>query len=357
MARWMPGPRDLAFADERITNEEVNDFLKDWVKTCNTVSILAAGKTGVGKSTLLNSLSGEVFFKSSKDRSQAGTKTIESYSFLKNGVTITAWDSPGFQDSSGREEIYKKDLKKHCTDVDLLLYCISLKKTRADLGTDGSAFKHITEALTKDIWKRCVVVLTYSNSVERRLKTERVSNLKESFNEKVTQWKIKVQEAMREAGVDEAVIRKVLVVPAGHCKQRNLPGYENWLSNVWLACVTVTSEEAVIALAKLNEHRLKEAVEVTEDDFKKEGHEQPIIVPKTVVAGKAVGATGGAIIGALAFGIPTLGAAAPLGLLLGLAVGDVIGERVATEGLALVNKVKNKFKNWRKKKHCQKSVH
>lgn len=73
----------------------------------------------------------------------------------------------------------------------------------------------------------------------------------------VIQWNIKVQEAMKEARVDEAVIEKVLVISAGHFKYRHLPGWENWLSKICNACVNVTSEEAGMALSRVNQHRLK----------------------------------------------------------------------------------------------------
>lgn len=220
---------------------------------CTNFSFLAAGKTGAGKSTLLNSLTQTEVFNSSPDRSRAGTTIITKYEFERNGVNITAWDSPGFQDSSGREEMYKTELRENCSDVDLLVYCISLKDVRSDLGNDSSALKQITEALTKEVCKKSVVVLTFANKCESRLTMDRVPNLELAFKEKIMQWKFKVQDALRRAGVDESTINELPVIPAGHVKRKHLPGHKLWLSELWLTVYnSVRNEEALLALNNAN---------------------------------------------------------------------------------------------------------
>ena len=347
-AREEPTNASQETSNDDQLSEELVHGIREWVKTCDKVSILAAGKTGAGKSTLLNAITGTDFFKRGKDRSQAGTKTITSYSFQKYGVTVTAWDSPGFQDDSGNEEVYKKELRENCSEVDLLMYCISMKDERADIGQDGSAFKQITEALTKEIWKRSIIVLTFANKLESRLNLKKVPNLEESFNEKMQQWKVKVQDALRVAEVDENVIKKIRVVPAGHAKRQDLPGHQYWLSKLWVACADVTSEEARISLSKLNQDRLTTEENLKPGDFLKDIHKQPIVIPNNAVlatgavAGIAIGGTTGALIGGLALGVPTLGIGVGVGLALGFAIGGGLGVGTAGVITVLAKKIREK---------------
>ena len=57
---------------------------------------------------------------------------------------------------------------------------------------------------------------------------------------------------------------------------------------------------------------------------------------------KAIGASVGATIRALAIGLPTFGVAAGAGLVLGGAIGGAIGVGVATGGAVAVSKIKKK---------------
>jgi len=211
----------------------VQNEIKKLEAECTELSFLAVGKTGVGKSTLLNAMTETDTFKSSADRSATGTKIITKYLYVKNGVTITAWDSPGFQDSSGNEELYKQELKKNCSNVDVMIYCISLKETRCDIGEDGSAFKQITDALTVNIWRRSIVVLTCANKLESRLALDKRGKLEDLFSEQVQIWRDMVQTALKDAGVEESIYKNIKVVPAGHIKRKHLPGQKYWLSTWW----------------------------------------------------------------------------------------------------------------------------
>ena len=354
----MYGQQEDEFKKE-IEKYNVQEEFERLKEECDSFSFLAVGKTGVGKSTLLNALTESNEFLSSSNRREAGTKIITRYQFVRNGVTITAWDSPGFQDGSGKDEVYKKELKEHCSNVDSVLYCISLKETRADLGEDASALKQITDALSVEVWKKCVVVLTFSNTLEKRLKLDNEAKHEELFAERIESWKQKVYAALRECSIKESVINRIQVVPAGHLKRVHLPGTNYWLSNLWIKIfVSVQNELARVAFHKANEDRIvssKEgekhspyAIVLTKEDV------ATIAAGGTVgAAGAAVGGTTGALIGALALGIPTFGAGAAVGLVLGLVVGGTVGGGVGTGVGALVKKIRAKRRKKDVHKVCE----
>ena len=329
---------------------------------CIEFSFLAVGKTGAGKSTLLNALTETRTFAVGHDRSTVGTPalSIPPYVFYRNGVKITVWDSPGFQDCLGNEKKYRNDLKDNCSDVDLFLYCISLKEVKADLGQDGSGIQQITrqDALGVEIWKRSVIILTFANKLESRLKTDGKkggTDLEAAFEEKIGFWKEKIREALQQAGVEDSVIQQIPVLPAGHIKRKHLPGQQYWLSNLWFRMLkAVKDEHAKVALYKANEDRI-----VPEKDAEKSSPLALVLTEENLsiaaggvagVAGAAVGGATGAVIGTLAVGISTFGIGAIVGLTLGLVVGAAIGGGVGAATVDVVKKVREKR---RAKKECK----
>ena len=285
------------------------------------------------------------------DRGTVGTPalTIPPYFFYRNGVKITVWDSPGFQDCLGNEKKYRDDLKDNCSDVDLLLYCISLKDLRADLEQDGSSLQQTTEALGVEVWKKSVIALTFANKLETRLKTDGKSGagLEAAFDERIGFWKEKIRVALQQAGVEDSVIQEIPVVPAGHFRRKHLPGQQYWLSNLWFRIFkAVKDEHAKIALHRANEDRF-----VLEKDAAKSSPLALVLTEENLsiaagsaagVAGAAVGGATGAVLGTLAVGIPTFGIGAVVGLALGLVVGAAIGGGVGAATVDVVKKVREK---------------
>ncbi len=223
---------------------------------CNNFSFLTVGKTRAGKSTLLNALTGTTIFKGVGDKSTTGIKTISHYEFERNGVTITAWDSPGFEDYSGKEEDYKMELKRNCSAVDLVLYCISMEDTRCvNLQEDSSSLKQITEALSVDVWNKSVFVFTQANKLQSRYELDG-GNVEDAFAQQIDLWIKKLYEALRDAGVDDATMKRIPIVPAGHYKKRHLCGRRYWLSFLWIVVLSaVKDERAKQSLQKANEDR------------------------------------------------------------------------------------------------------
>ncbi len=347
-----PHAHKLELDEYSLLNFEIERLKED----CNKFSFLAVGRTGAGKSTLLNALTDTKVFKGSDDRRTAGTTSVSPYEFERNGVTVTAWDSPGFEDYSGNEEEYKEELRRNCSEVDLVLYCISLQDTRSvNLKGEDSSLNQITKALTGDVWDKSVIVLTYANTLERRFKNDGNPNVEAAFAQRIDIWKEEVQDALRHAGVDEVIVKQIQVVAAGHSKKKHLPGRQFWLSFLWIVLLAaVKNEHAKLALQKANEDRF-----VPEKDGENSSPTSLVMTKDHVailagsavgMAGVAIGGTTGALIGALAIGIPTFGVAAGVGLVLGLFIGGAVGGGAGTGIGTIIKKIRDKR---RKKKAGQ----
>ena len=307
----------------------------DIISEESRIKILITGRTGVGKSTLVNGIVG------TKVADEGGslkpkTTSVRKYETCKDGYEVVVWDSPGLQDGSVNEEEYLTEMKVKCTDVDVIIYCIKAADPRAKLGKEGndfSAINKLTETFGKEWWKHAVFVLTFANALEEMLQVRALSVEKE-FEKRIKGWEEKIHEALVSAGVRKAIAIKVPVVPAGHASKRHLPGKEYWLSSLWLHVVEQVKPQIAESLIVMNQTRIKKRGEVREDDFARPIHEQPIVIDADRVTlaiaaqvGLAVGATLGAVVG----GIVGIGAGAAIGATVGGAAGTATG--LATGGL------------------------
>ena len=138
------------------------------------IGILACGKTGIGKSCLLNNLLG-----TSEGRfavngpgcvgdhcMDAGTKDVISVSLIKNGIKVTLWDTPGLQSESG--DNYFIDLtEKVIEKIDLVLFCIDSATNR--WVAEAETVKKLHSRFGNEFWKIVIVVLTRANMTQPAL--------------------------------------------------------------------------------------------------------------------------------------------------------------------------------------------
>ena len=226
-----------------------------WVseKRQNRLTILITGKTGVGKSRLVNALVGERVAKEGRSKS-ACTDTVTSYRAKINGVDVVVWDSPGLQDGTCNERLYLQDMESKLSQgFDVMIYCISMTDTRF-YDTDKSAIRTLTEAFGSKLWENGVVALTFAN-----LKTndpDEEDDLAYYLGERYF-WEKAIFEFLAELNVDLQVRQQIPIIPTGNYKQLRLHECENWLSDLWIKCFSVMSISSGLAFLKINESRLK----------------------------------------------------------------------------------------------------
>ena len=298
---------DISATFAKLSDETIRQELTEWFKNSNEVKIFITGKTGVGKSTLVNGLVGKKIAKEG-DTLNPETSVVKGYRSKHHSVTVTVWDSPGLQDGTNQESQYLEDMKKKCSEMDLSIYCVSLKETRFFEGCpDILAMKKLTDLFGKKMWENAMFVLTFANLAEdldsKILEEDDENKKAKLFQDKVELWKKTLADALiKDVGVDENIASRIEVVPAGHQYVPALLDRHHWLSPIWFAALYAMHPRAQPAMVKLNRHRIvNNPKDVRDEDLKKFIHEQPLIYSsRGALIGEKYGSRGlGQVIGSM----------------------------------------------------------
>lgn len=216
-------------------NEQAAEFVAETGKS--HLKILVIGKTGVGKSALINALVGYEI--SPESQMEAGTFHVEGIEAeLYGGIKVTFYDSPGLHDAKGQEKEYLQQIIDKCQDVDLVLFCSKLTDTRVTQ-EDCDTICEFTRVLGEDFWKNSVFVLTFANNVRPKTNIRDPEMKKKALKEKITLMSKKLREVLRsKAKVHSLIVKDIQFVPAGYYSPENqvLPDGSHWFSGFWAAC-------------------------------------------------------------------------------------------------------------------------
>ena len=223
------------------TSDEVTKIAEQTGKS--NLKILVVGKTGVGKSALINALAGyKLSFESDME---TGTYNVEKHEAeLFQGVKVTFYDSPGLHDAKHKDKIYLQQIIDQCKDLDLVLYCSKLTDTRIT-EEDVATICEFTRVLGDDFWKNSVFVLTFANRVRPKTNIKDPKMKKKALNDKTQLVSKKFREVLRkDAHLPSNVVKEIPFVPAGYYteEQQILPDGTHWFSAFWVACFTRVRE-------------------------------------------------------------------------------------------------------------------
>ena len=264
---------------DRLLLEDSNFTQKFAEVGSRTIRILITGKTGTGKSALINGIIGT---NASKEGGLLNptTSKVEEYKRSARGVKMLVYDSPGLQDGTKNEKAYLLDMEKKCKGVDLVLYTIRMSDQRINVG-DIEAMKKLNTAFGEKFWARTMFILTFANEIRDPEDPEDESSNQAFFEKRLRTWKQKLPDtAMKNLSISKKVAKSIPIVPAGYHKTIHLPGRRFWFSQFWKAMFDRMREytnDGSTFLLQFNKDRFKRAYEVTSEDFKKDIHKQPIV--------------------------------------------------------------------------------
>jgi predicted GTPase len=219
---------DLKFLSDSSKRQIIDQIYK-------TFSFMLIGRTGVGKSSTINSLMGVKV--ADVGDSEPTTFNVTPYRLRKSDVDFTIWDTPGLCDAldNANDQEYMQQIKDKVEEVDCLWFVSRLDETRLT-SDEQYALLLITNSLGADIWKRSLIVFTHScnwsveNKFEEALR-ERTAVVKE-YIEKITK---RNQDNLASVAVDNAFER--------------LPNNEPWLSELFTRVIEQASNKGSIAFA------------------------------------------------------------------------------------------------------------
>lgn len=254
--------------------DEVHRQLSENLKKSgkDDLRILVTGRTGAGKSALVNSIVGE-YVAMEGDSPFRQTTEVTKYEKVVGDIAIAIYDSPGLQLQDGVEDEkeYLKDLEQNCKEVDLNLYCIRMDDRLQY--KEKEAMKKLSKAFGMDeFWKNTLIVLTFANKINPQ-KTASLTPV-DVFSKRMSEWKFLLRRVLIDkAGVSEKVAEEVPVVPVGCSDKPSLPAArcDYWLSDLWRQSLKRAKGIAKPILLNFNREQLRPSGEKMD--------EQPINPP------------------------------------------------------------------------------
>ncbi|GER51595.1 translocase of chloroplast [Striga asiatica] len=223
-----------------------------------SIKILILGKTGVGKSSTINSILGES--KVTTDAFHPSTTRIQEISGNLNGIKISFIDTPGLLPPSSisnrrnREILHsvKRFIRKSRPDVILYFERLDL----IDISyPDFPLLKLITEILGPAVWFSTNIVMTHSSAEL----PEGQSGFPVSYDSYVNFCRQVVQHHIHQAIMDRKLENPVILVENHpQCRvdllgKKILPNGQVWMSQFMLLCVCTKILGDVNALLKLDD--------------------------------------------------------------------------------------------------------
>ncbi|WP_293148707.1 MULTISPECIES: GTPase [unclassified Microcoleus] len=194
-------------------------------------SFLLVGRTGVGKSSTINSLMGREV--APVGEFEAETKVVKAYTSPTSAtIPYVVYDTPGLCDADGSNAKYLELINSKITEpIDCLWFVTLLDDNR--VRTDEiDTIRHTTTAFGKDIWKRAVIIFTRADKVEP-----------ENFSRYLTErTRLLHEEIARSAGKE---IASTIPSVAVSNKLPRTPDGKLWLGRLFVKTFVRISEEGL----------------------------------------------------------------------------------------------------------------
>ena len=229
-----------------------------------TCTILLLGKSGVGKSSTINSLLGRD--SATASAFDAETKSVRVIEHKMHGMTLRLIDTPGLQPSASDIQYNsrimgeaKRFTKKHKPDI--VLYFDRMDQPARTDAADLPLLKTITSTFGAAVWFNAIVVLTHGSSAP----PDGQNGQPISYEMYFAQRSHVVQQIIRQAAGDARLMNPVALAE-NHpmCRtnregERVLPNGQVWMPQLLLLCFASKILTEANALLNLQEQNAKAA--------------------------------------------------------------------------------------------------
>ena len=206
---------------------------------------LVVGQTGVGKSSTINTLMGEVV--SPVNAYEKQTLTVHFYDGDIYGIGYTIVDTPGLGDTVGKQvdKQYLTDIKRKMNRIDCMLFVTRLDHNRVN-AVEINTIERISSIFNIGIWDRAIIIFTYADKI-----------IPSKFEERLKmRSKLIREEIAKQTG--ELIARNIPTVAVANDEDNHeplsLPNGESWLGNLYSEVFTRISKEGALPfyLATIN---------------------------------------------------------------------------------------------------------
>lgn len=180
--------------------------IKEVINNLSKINIAVVGKTGVGKSTLINAVFGEEFAKACVGE----PVTTEFRKYTKPESPLAIYDSPGFDMNEHSPEAVKKDLLKiidegiASKDMDKALHCIWYCISTASDRVEDTELKWLAEFTAENKRYNVPVIIILTKSYSRKNAQE----LKNVIDSKMLPVKKVIPVLAQDFVIDDVVVSK-----------------------------------------------------------------------------------------------------------------------------------------------------
>ena len=208
------------------------------------LNVFLIGRTGVGKSTLINSLLGKRVAKAVYSIEPTKHDTIEEHTGVVCGIPVTFYDTRGLGDPQLKNKDLITEFKKkmsECPDRFIVLICQQFTDK-----CDDDSVERFAELLGRyfkndyTIWKNCVLVLTQANmyrpeDCDDDEDEEASHELKMKI--RMRSWATTFEVTLKKHKVPEALIMNMPVCVAGNRRKIALHVTDNWMKTLMATCL------------------------------------------------------------------------------------------------------------------------
>ena len=288
-------------------------------KDCPEFGILVIGKSGHGKSTLVNCLLQEDIAATGQSL-ETGTDAITAYKAEVAGVPVAIYDTPGLDDE--HDEKWQKEVIVHIKalnkgkKIHLTIFCFSLG-TQPNLKDDHTKMLKGYHAAGVE-WTNVIIAFTFSGQLikisQKDIRERPNSDMATYFDEKVTQIKANL---VAEIGITPAKANAIIVRPVTDEITEKLPNGKDWFIPLWLDILGLLPPAAYVRFLQIHQDHISFTGEKATIHLMGEDAERfnEIALQKDAYLGNAdyflIGGMAAAVVGGVVVGI-TVAATAPI---------------------------------------------